>query len=92
MSTVEIVTLPATQLIDLIKEVLRQHEVEKRQAAVADAQGLSLNKAARLARRRTADVVAAMRSGALPSTRKGNRWSTSAANVRAWVEAGHPVK
>lgn len=92
----EIVTLPKSALLDLFIEALRSFEDERRNSAAADAQALSLNKAARLARKRTEDVLSAMRSGALPATGTKTasgktRWATSAANVRAWVEAGYPA-
>ena len=68
-------------------------EAEKaRQADVDGSRALSLIAAAKVAKRRQADVRAALLAGSLKGQNRGGRWFVPAAEVRAWIAAGYPVK
>ena len=56
-----------------------------------DGRPLSAIGAARLARKRTADVLAALESGALVGSRDGRAWRVQPRDVVAWREAGCPM-
>lgn len=91
-----LVTVPADELKRLIREAIAEDRASERQQQTADSAGLSLNAAARLARRRREVVAEALHSGALAGTRYGTnklrpRWSVIAADVRTWLAAGCPT-
>ena len=96
MKPVQLVTLQAVELETLIHNAVHKALTTEREQHAADGAGLSLNGAARLARRRREFVAAALESGALPGKRYGNsktapRWSIIAADVRDWLSRGCPV-
>lgn len=64
---------------------------QTRQELENDAAAWTASEIAKQTRRRPQTVLAALRSGALPGHRVGNRWCASVANVRVWVERGCPV-
>ena len=88
MKPLQIVTVPLDDLRTLIREAIADAQDSATRRYEEGAQALSLARAARLAQTRRATVLAAMRSGALPARRFGSRWSTTAAEVSAWVKAG----
>lgn len=96
MRPVQLVTLQATDLEVFINNAVHKALATERERNAADGAGLSLNGAARQARRRREVVSAALESGALKGTRYGTsktrpRWSIIAADVRSWLAAGCPV-
>ncbi len=62
--------------------------VEHLEAAKASTSLLPLTVAARRVRRRTADVAAAIASGALPAKRSGRTWRILASDADAWAVKG----
>ena len=89
---VEIVTLTADQIRQLIGEAVAKALDDQRRLEESDAQGLSANLAARLAKTRRETVTLALEAGTLKGQRSGRRWLTTAAAVRSWVEAGRPLE
>lgn len=87
----EIVTLSADQVREMIGEAVARALDECRRRELADCQGLSLNGAAKMARTRRDTVLAALETGALKGIRRGTRWSVTAASVKSWLEAGRPA-
>ena len=96
MKTIEFVQIQPGELTELINAAVADAMAKQSDRQASDAAGLSLNRAARLAHRRTQTVQQALESGALPGRRYGisktrPRWSVVAADVRAWLAAGCPV-
>jgi hypothetical protein len=94
--SLEIITIQRDELVSLINAAVGNALADQHNRQAADCGGLSLNGAARLARRRRETVQQALDSGALPGRRYGTsktrpRWSVVAADVRAWLAAGCPT-
>jgi len=83
---VEVVTVQMCDLRNLLREVLAEGLAEERNRTTRGAQVLSCSQAARLAKRRRADVAEAMRAGDLKAHRRGRTWRTTASEVQAWVD------
>lgn len=79
------------QLEAALVEAMKKVHRESRQEEKNDAAAWTASQIAKETRRRPATVLEALKSGALPGHRRGNRWCASVANVRAWVESGCPV-
>ena len=90
--SVEVVTLTADQVRGLINEAVAQALDDHRRRAANDAQSISANQAARLAKCRRSDLTNALAAGGLKGTRVGRRWRTTTAAVVAWNSAGRPVE
>jgi hypothetical protein len=88
----EVVTLTIDQVRELIGEAVAKALDNQRRCEEADAQCLSANAAAKLARSRRETVTLALEAGTLQGQRVGRRWLTTVAAERAWVEAGRPVE
>ena len=96
MRPVQVITIQAEELESLINNAVHKALTTERERNAADGAGMSLNGAARLARRRREVVAAALESGALVGRRYGTskvrpRWSIIAADVRDWLARGCPV-
>jgi len=94
---IELVTLQRAEIVALINSAVGTALADQQKRQAADCSALSLNGAARLARRRREFVASALESGALPGKRYGNsktapRWSIIAADVRDWLSRGCPVE
>ena len=92
----QIINVQPDDLIALINSAVALALADQHNRQAADCAGLSLNGAARLARRRRETVQQALESGALPGRRYGSsktrpRWSIVAVDVRTWLAAGCPV-
>jgi hypothetical protein len=72
-------------------EAMAIRDAERRETESGCA-GLSLYRAARLARKRHADVRAALRSGALKGHRRGRNWVVVASAVKDWLSVGAPIR
>lgn len=97
LKPLEIITIQRDELVSLINSAVGQALADQHNRQAADCAGLSLNGAARLARRRRETVQQALESGALPGRRYGNsktrpRWSIIAADVRTWLANGCPTE
>ena len=80
------VTLSVADLRKLMVEAATE-AVEKRERRERDqAATLSLIGAARRAKRRTADVAAALTSGALPGVKEGRLWKVRADLLDTWAK------
>ena len=93
----EIINIQRCELIAIVHQAVADALAKENNRQAADNAGLSLNGAARLARRRRETVQQALESGALPGRRYGNsktrpRWSIIAADVRTWLAGGCPAE
>lgn len=75
----------------LIEKAVSELASSKSPTAQPEVTSFSANQAARQARRRRADVAAAIESGALKANRRGSRYVISGASLNAWIEAGCPT-
>jgi hypothetical protein len=96
MATLQLVTVSTDDLSQIVREAVAYALTSERTQQAQDCAGLSLNGAARLARRRRDYVSKALESGGLIGKRYGSsktkpRWSIIAADVRAWLAAGCPL-
>lgn len=94
--TVSLITVQPDALIQLIHQAVADALQAAANRTAADSAGLSLNAAARLARRRREEVAKALESGALPGKRIGKpgrlqRWCVVAGDLRSWLSAGCPT-
>ncbi len=89
---VEVVTLTADQVRELIGEAVAKALDNQRRRTEASAQALSASKAARLAGCRDEHLLAALTAGALRGCRVGRRWAVLASDVAIWVSAGKPLE
>jgi hypothetical protein len=71
-------TIAALRELPVLMEHLR------RQASASSI--LSLREAARRAKRRTGEVSAALKCGALPATRNGRNWRVRASDLDLWAQ------
>ena len=83
------VVAEAGALKRLITEAVHQAFLERE---AHDQRPLSAVAAARIARRRTAVVLAALESGALPGHRNGRAWHVMPRDVVSWRERGCPTE
>ena len=84
-----VVVAEASALQRMITEAVHQAFLERE---AHDQRPLSAVAAARIARRRTAVVLSALESGALPGHRNGRAWHVMPRDVAAWREKGCPVE
>lgn len=87
----EFVACSSERLAEIVGVAVTKALDDYRRREEADCQALSANAAAKLARTRRETVTIALETGTLKGRRSGRRWLTTAAAVRAWVEAGRPV-
>lgn len=97
MRPVQLITLQVSELESIVSNAVHAALRDKEERHASDAAGLSMNGAARLARRRRETVSTALESGALRGKRYGAskvrpRWSIIAADVRDWLARGCPVE
>ena len=95
MASLSLITIQADDLPRLIRDAVRDALDAERNAHAADGAGLSLNGAAKVARRRREILSAALQRGTLVGRRYGSnperqRWSIIAADVRDWLQRGCP--
>ena len=90
MTALQIVTVPADQLADMIQVAVEKALAASRRASAGDLERLSATQAAKLVHRRPALVIAACASGALPATRTGKAWAIAHRDLDAWAAAGCP--
>ncbi len=88
MPAMRIVTVDAQQLKVLIREAVGDALAAK---AAESQRPLSAIAAARVAKRRTSVVLAALEAGALPARRDGVAWRIQPADLFAWSQAGCPT-
>ena len=94
--TLEIITIQRDELVSLINSAVGAALADQHNRQAADCAGLSMNGAARLARRRRETVQQALECGVLLGRRYGisktrPRWSILASDVRTWLASGCPV-
>lgn len=82
---VEVVTLPAAQLEELIARAVAKALTDR--GVSSDRDMLSATKAARLVHVRTGDLLAALANGSLKGRQRGRRWLVTAQAARAWAKA-----
>jgi hypothetical protein len=97
MSTVLDDNMPAAALtIGQLRELFRTEaaaaQVEASRKAACGVERISAGKAASIAKKGRAVVLAACASGALPAQRDGSRWSIRVNDLDAWCAAGFPEK
>jgi hypothetical protein len=85
-----VVCIGAAELRAMIREEAEAAVVAASRRAAAAVERLSANVAARMVKRRTELVLAAVASGALPATRTGKAWAIRAADLDTWAAAGCP--
>jgi len=88
-------TLPASvltigQLKELVAVAVTSAQVEASRRSAAGVERVSAGRAAVIAKKGRAVVLAACASGALPSRRDGARWSIRVNDLDAWCAAGFP--
>ncbi len=83
-ATIEVVTLPADQLEELIARAVTKALTER--GVSSDRDLLTATRAARLVHVRTGDLMAALADGSLKGRRRGNRWLVTAEAARAWAK------
>jgi hypothetical protein len=87
---IEVVTLTVDQVRDVIGEAVAKALDDQHRRVASDAQTISANQAARLAKCRRSDLTAVLAAGGLQGTHVGNRWRTTAGDVAAWNAKGRP--
>lgn len=78
------------QMRTMMFEVAVEAQVAASRKAAASIDRISAARAAVIAKRRRATVLAACESGALPAKRSGIRWSIAIRDLDAWCSAGCP--